>query len=944
MWTLNLDQAEMSALAWRSAVGETRGRMPQPPNAPSPRHKAPEGSPGPHDRLIRPAAAFRPFPREAIEQSIPARFEQQVAAYPERLAVKSRGHALTYSALDRLANHLGHAILAERGHREEPVALLCAQGAVLVAAILGILKAGKFYVPLDPSHPAARLDGVLAEARVPLVVTDSPNSALAARLAESGPGLIDLDRLETDRPVDRPALALQPDRLAYLFYTSGSTGRPKGVVDNHRNVLHNVMRYTNALGIGADDRLSLLQSAAFSGSVSSLFCALLNGAAIFPYDVHGEGLGPSLAAWVVSERLSMYHSVPAIFRSWLTGDTRFPDLRVIRLEGDAASRLDVELYRRHFGPTCVLANGLGATETGLSCQFVMSPDTPLPGDVVPIGFPLPDMDVQLIDEAGEPVGPGKVGEIAVTSRYLAVGYWNAPELTLTAFTPSRAGDGARTYRTGDLGRRQPDGRIEYLGRKDFRVKIRGHRVDVAEVENTLVALEGIREAVVTTREERPGEARLVAYVVPALGAPLPLELGAIRAALARRVPDYMIPTALVTLGSLPLNANGKVDRLALPAPAPVRPGTAASHVAPRNALERGLAELWEELLGVRGIGVRDGFFDLGGDSFLAATLATRVQARFHRHLAQAVLAEAPTIEKLATAIQRAPAQALVVLLRTGGSAPPVFFVDIPRGSTTRYGPLAERLGEKRSFYVVAGDAVADEDPSACGLTTLAARRVEAIRRIQPEGPYALAGLCYGGVLAFEMAQQLRRTGAEVSPLVLVGISAWDFPRLVSRDGLRRFRRYHTVQRGRAFTRRVMYPVRRVGYHVREAGHSGASEGAVYLTRVIGRAAVRQAERVRRMVRRGLMPPLRETLAGNDLPDQQAFRSYVAHSYPGDVVLLLARNTTATYSQNPQRDWRGLATGRVTIHELPGDDFTMFEEPTVDLLAARLAATLGKPGP
>jgi amino acid adenylation domain-containing protein len=494
---------------------------------------------------------------------------------------------LTYAELDEWANRIASSILARRGEAQEPVGLPIEQGASSIAAILGALKAGKIYVPLDPSYPHTRLAHMLDWAGAGLVVTDSESAGFAGSLVDGRSDLLVVDRLGDAGDGRRLGLRISPDDVAYIFFTSGSTGEPKGVFDSHRNVLHNIRRYTNALAIGSDDRLTLLQSCAFSGSVSSLFGALLNGATTYPFTLAKEGPG-RLAELLIRERLTMYHSVPAIFRSFPTGGGRFPDLRVIRLEGDRASSLDVELYRRHFDPACVLANGLGTTETGLCRQFLIDAGTGVGVGILPVGYPVTDMEVVLLDDDGGEVEAGERGEIAVRSRYLALGYWRRPDLTEAAFLPDPAGGPERIYRTGDMGRLRPDGCLAYLARKDFQLKVRGHRVDVAEVESALIAVEGVRDAVVTTRERAGGEAELAAYVVPADA--IPLDAGRLRRELAHVLPDHLVPTRFVQLEALPLNGSGKIDRKALRALEEIarEPGR-----PPGDPLERQLVQIWQ---------------------------------------------------------------------------------------------------------------------------------------------------------------------------------------------------------------------------------------------------------------------------------------------------------------------------------------------------------------
>ncbi len=499
-----------------------------------------------------------------------------------------------------------------------------------------------FYVPLDSHASPTLLQAVLHETQAPLLLTAGAGDTETAAVAGQAQVLRVDDILAGGGPEDDPPIVIAPDAFAYIYFTSGSTGRSKGVVDTHRNVLHNVRRYTNTLRISPLDRLSLVPSPGVSGAVSSLFGALLSGAAVLPFDVRGQGAA-ALGAWVARERITIYHSVPALFRQMAVSGERFPHLRLIRLEGDQMTRRDWELYRERFPETCILVNGLGATECGLVRQFFIDTETPVADGVVPIGYPVEDMEVLVLDDHGQPVESGAVGEVAVRSRYLATGYWQRPDVTRAAFRDDPANPGVRVYRTGDLGRMRQDGCLEYLGRKDFRVKLRGEWVDVADVEAALLGVDGVREAAAAVHGGAD-DARLVGYIVPEGEAPT---VSAVRRRLAATLPAVMVPSLFVVLQRLPLNSNGKLDRHALPPPPAERPRLDDAFVAPGTDTERVLAGIWSEVLGLHPVGVHDRFFDLGGDSLRMSQVQNRIRERLGLDLAPVILFEHPTIHALA---------------------------------------------------------------------------------------------------------------------------------------------------------------------------------------------------------------------------------------------------------------------------------------------------------
>ena len=562
------------------------------------------------------------------------------------------------SDLNDAANRIAHAILRQRGAGAETIALLFEQGAPVIAAILGVLKAGKIYVALDPSFPQAQLTHMLDDSQAALIVTNSKHLSLAKAWAGNTRYALNIDVLDGSVGDENPDLQLPPDTIAHILYTSGSTGRSKGVIQTHRNVLHKIMINSNSLRLSHQDRLSLLYSCSYSASVKCIFSALLNGAAVYPFDVKEEGLAP-MADWLSREGISVYFSVPTVFRGFiatLSGNEPFPDLRLVYLGGEPVTVRDVDLYKRHLPSHCILVNSLSSNETGPIRQYFITKGTQINGAIVPVGYPTPDNEVLLLDESGEDVGLDAVGEIVVKSRFLTPGYWRQPELTEKAFTHAPEGGGARLYRTGDLGRLRPDGCLEHLGRKDFQVKIRGYRIDIPEIELALLSQEHIKEAVVVARQDHAGEPWLVAYVVPERQ-PMPTS-SELRRILEGKFPPYMIPSAFVLLETLPLTSTGKVDRRALPAPATTRPELAIPFVAPRMPIEQRVAQIWAETLGLEQVGINDPFLDLGGHSLLATQIASRVREAFQVDIRLQSLLEAATIADMAVLIGQRQADML----------------------------------------------------------------------------------------------------------------------------------------------------------------------------------------------------------------------------------------------------------------------------------------------
>jgi amino acid adenylation domain-containing protein len=614
------------------------------------------------NRCFHPSQTFVEFKKAEVEQSAGARFEQQVCQYPEQIAVKTERRELTYTELNQVANHIARAILARRGPGAEPVVLLLGNDILMIAAMLGVLKTGKFYIPLDPHYLLPRIAYILEDSQAPLIVTDAKHLPLAQQVAQAQYQLLNLDEVSPSPKKDWERgpggegllnSPVSPDDIAYIIYTSGSTGQPKGIVHTHRNLLHNTSNYTNNWHICQHDRLTLLHSCSFSSGVVDIFCALFNGARLYPWDFKAQGV-THLADWLSQEEITIFSWAPSPFRHFintLTGGPTFPQLRLVALGSEPLLKKDVESYQKHFSSTCILVNRLGATEVNNICLYFIDKESQLEDERVPAGYLVEGKELLLLDEKGNQVGLNCLGEIAVRSRYISPGYWQKPELTAKVFLPDPEGGDKRIYLTGDLGLLHPDGCLEYFGRKDFQVKIRGHRIEVSEIETTLLKHEAIKEAAVVASPDASGEMRLIAYIV--LHEKQAASASSLYHFLKERLPEYMLPASFVSLDSLPLSPNGKLDRLALTSydqgqTLPLN----ETFLAPRSPLEEKLASLWTDVLKIKVVGVHDSFFELGGHSLLAMQLISRIRDVFGIQVSLKSFLEKPTIAELSLAIEQ----------------------------------------------------------------------------------------------------------------------------------------------------------------------------------------------------------------------------------------------------------------------------------------------------
>jgi amino acid adenylation domain-containing protein len=725
-----------------------------------------------HQLLVEWNATAVDYPRDKCIHQL---FEAQVERAPEAVAVVFEGGQLTYRELNERANQLAHRLRALGVGTKTPVGLHVDRSVEYVVCALGILKAGGVYVPMDTSYPPQRIQFMLEDSTVKVVITDQP---MPGDLNLREIVLLDLAaeaQLIQACSKDNPAHINTAGQPAYVIYTSGSTGQPKGVAVPHRGVVR-LVRGQHYAEFDARQRFLLLASTSFDATTFELWGPLLNGAAcvVFPKQLQSF------------EQLETVIRRQGITCLWLTAglfnqivDARPSALATVQHVLTGGEALSVPHVQKALSvlPQLRLTNGYGPTEsTTFACCFAIKKGMTFPNGSVPIGRPIANTQCYVLDEHLQPVPMGVAGELCIGGDGLAIGYWNHPDLTAEKFIPDpfNAGPENRLYKTGDRVRYLPDGNLEFLGRLDNQVKIRGFRIELGEIETALAAHPNILSAAVIAREDAPGNKQLAAYLVAREGAaPMAAEL---REFLLKRLPDYMVPAAFVKLEQLPLNPNGKVDRKALPAPDEGRLGSGTPFVAPRTKTEVALAKIWRKLLGVEQIGIHENFFAVGGHSLLAVRMVYEIKRQMKFDLPMRKLFQHPTIQDLANVLQAkkvSERKPELIQLQAGEPGPALYLL-IDEGSLGLF-KLSHFLGKNLTVFasvVPQSESIlkasAKKQYSALPrMEDLAAEHVALIRSRPPAGPVLLAGHCFGGILAFEVAQQLQAAGIQVGAVLLL---------------------------------------------------------------------------------------------------------------------------------------------------------------------------------
>jgi amino acid adenylation domain-containing protein len=862
------------------------------------------------------------FPHQSCMHEL---VDVQAARSPSAIAVEHADQRLTYRELEQRANQLAHFLMSRGVGPESKVGICLRRSLELPVALLGVLKAGGACVPLDPAYPKERLAYMLEDSQTALVLTQP---GLLAEVTDFDAEIITLDADWTSfakESSDAVRSGVNPDNLAYVIYTSGSTGKPRGVLLSHRGLVNHNTASVGLFGITPVDRMAQFASISFDIAIEEIFPTWIAGAALVIREEDASLAVGDFLRWVRERKVTAL-DLPTAYWHELVGELsestsssasssassesalQLPEsLRIVIVGGEKASSAALAAWHKLAGSRVRWVNTYGPTETSVIVTAFEPRDWENIPSILPIGRPIANTKIHILDEHLQPLPVGIPGDLLVAGPGLARGYLNRPEITAEKFIrdPFSTAAGARLYKTGDRARYLANGDIEFAGRTDDQVKIRGYRVELKEIESVLGSYAGVREVVVVARENArehgPGDKYLAAYVVPSREqAPTGSEL---RAYLKQKLPDYMVPSAFVLLETMPKTPNGKVDRRAMPAPQAADFAAAHEYVAPTDDLEKQLIKIWSAVLGKDAIGIRDNFFDLGGHSLLAARLMHRIEQTLGQRLPLAALLQAPTVEQFAAQLRQegwSASWSSLVAIQPEGSRPPFFCVHGVGGNVVGFRDLARHMGTDQPFYALQPQGLDGQRPCLTSIPEMAERYIREIRRVQPEGPYRIGGYSFGGLVAYEMAQQLRAQEQEVSLLAL-------------------FDTYPGKMKSRTSQMRNLSKL-----PLKEALTFIVKKGSFVLMTLRKRFELRNLPRPLRNVRQACA---------------QAAAAYDVLPYDGQVTLFRVKEKSAGSLDDPYAIWWRVAAGGVDLREINGDHLSLLKEPQVRLLAEELNHTL-----
>ncbi|HUY12295.1 MAG TPA: amino acid adenylation domain-containing protein [Terriglobia bacterium] len=851
-----------------------------------------------HTQVDRPAGA-----------TVHGLVEQQAKRTPEAPAVEQCGRRMSFGDLDARANQLAHFLIKAGVKPDEPVGVSMERSPEMAVALLGTLKAGGACLPLDPGYPRERLEFMCLDAKVRILITQPglvPElTDLVPQKVLLTPGLKSL----AEESSAKPALEVSPEHLAYVIYTSGSTGTPRGVELPHRGIANHQLAAMALYSLRPEDRVLQFSSISFDIAIEEMFPTWSAGGCVVLRDPALELQAKGFMRWLRHQGITVVDLPTAFWHEWVhqLAELRKPlpeTLRLVIVGGEKASASAYAAWKGLAGRHVRWINTYGPTEASVIATAYdpeADPGREIPSEL-PVGRPVENVKAYILDSELEPVAVGATGELHIGGWGLARGYLNRPELTAEKFIsdPFSLEPGARLYKTGDLACFGADGNILFHGRRDDQIKINGFRVELGEIESALSACPGIDEVAVIVREDTPGHRRLAAYFVA--GRSHPPATSTIRDYLRAKLPEYMVPAHFVSLPSLPVTPNGKVDRRALPAPEQARHGTSRPEPLAGDSFEARMVKIWESVLNTSHIGLQDNFFDLGGTSLLAARMIYKVERSFGKTLPTSALLEAPTVKGVCGILRqqgRTQKWSSLVPIQSQGTRPTFFCVHGLGGTVLLFKALAKYLGPDQPVYGLQAQGLDGVHPFHVRVEDMAEHYVKEMRSIQPQGPYYLGGYSFGGYVCLEMARRLRQAGQEVGLLGLFDT----FP-----------------EKEKSNTSLLLNLL----------SHSPGDWVSFFYRKSRGL--------IKHWIAIATFP---QVLKNAWHACSKAERDYRLRPYQGEAALFIPSKESIRSSQDPAIVWGRWITEGVEVHEIPGDHGSIMREPLVRNLAENIRECLDR---
>jgi amino acid adenylation domain-containing protein len=859
------------------------------------------------------------------DKAFPYFFNNCAQQFPDKIAIQFYSVNLTYNSLYESSNKLAKILIDNNIQTGDVVALALDRSPEMVISLLAILKSGAAYVPLDPEYPKDRIEFMLEDSAAKILLTSKKyHNHFNAHATE----LLIEDALEKfgSYTAEEPEITLNGDDLAYILYTSGSTGKPKGVQIRHFNLVNFLLSMQKEPGIGADDKLLAVTTISFDIAGLELYLPLITGAQLVLTNSETAKDGRLLLDIVKAEQITFMQATPYTWRMMLEAgwNERLP-LKIL-CGGEA---LPKDLVGKLIPVVSSLWNMYGPTETTIwSTLKLIETD-----EEITIGKPIDNTQVYILDEKLNTLTDGTIGEIFIAGDGVAKGYLNRPDLTAGRFIddPFAKEPGSKMYGTGDLGKFKANGDIQCLGRIDHQVKVRGYRIELEEIEHGLLTQPDIKEAVVIAREDTPGDPRLVAYVVLASGtetSDLKSQTYNWHQALMAILPEYMVPDDFVLMASIPITPNGKIDRKALPKPDYNLINREGEYIAPRTDIEKQVAEIWAELMGLEKISIFDNFFTLGGRSLVAVQIMARIEKVTGKRLPLATLFEYSTIEKLALRLNvdaKSITWESLVPIKPKGSKMPLYIVHGAGLNVLLFNALAMNMDEDQPVYGLQAKGLNGIDEPLDVMEEIAANYISEIVAQNPDGPYALAGYSLGGTIAYEMARQLMEKGKEVKILAVFDTYAKQtdiYDPFIKR----------TLNRIWLFIMKLLYSFVLFAQDPKRTFE--------YKTLEIKRSIIRifwKVFKAKDHKQTGFFAYDNEI----DEASAKAKRNYYQKPLNITVDLFKAQRKTFYMADFKYLGWRKFALKGVNVHEIPGEHNTIFAPPNDEKFAIVLQQCLDR---